>query len=110
MALVSQARSSLFARFASVSFVAKGGAKTAIDFEDGQNLFEVLTGAGAIPSDGTCAGNLACGKCKIGYVSGKVPAAEDEEKELIGDAPAGTRLACAIVLEAAADGAVFKAV
>jgi ferredoxin len=109
MSLVA-ARSHVFSRFTSISFVAKGGAKSSIDFEDGQNLFEVLTGAGAIPSDGTCAGNLACGKCKIGYVSGTVPAIEDEEKELIGDSPAGTRLACAIVLEGAADGAVFKAV
>jgi ferredoxin len=95
-----------FSRFASITFVAKGGAKKNIAFEADQNLFEVLTGAGAIPSEGTCSGNLACGKCKIGYVSGKIPAAEDEEKELLGGAAA--RLACAIVLADEADGAVFK--
>jgi ferredoxin len=98
--------SSAFRRFASITFVTKGGAKKNIDFEADQNLFEVLTGAGAIPSEGTCAGNLACGKCKIAYVSGKVPAAEDEEKELLGGSAA--RLACAIVLADEANGAVFK--
>jgi ferredoxin len=97
-----------FVRCASISWIAKGGAKQSIAFEADQNLFEVLTGAGAIPSEGTCAGNLACGKCVIGYVSGTVPAAEEEEKELLGGS--NNRLACAIVLNDDADGAVFKAV
>jgi ferredoxin len=104
MALALPLRS--FARFASITWVSKSGAKKDIAFEADQNLFEVLTGASAIPSEGTCAGNLACGKCKIGFVSGKVPAAEDEEKELLGGAAA--RLACAIVLTDDANGAVFK--
>jgi ferredoxin len=94
-----------FARFGSITWVAKGGAKSTLSFEADQNLFEVLTTAGAISSDGTCSGNLACGKCKIGVVSGNVPAAEDEEKELLGGANA--RLACAIVLSDDANGAVF---
>jgi ferredoxin len=97
-----------FFRFGSISWIAKDGAKKSIPFESDQNLFEVLTGAGAIPSEGTCAGNLACGKCVIGHVSGNVPAAEDDEKELLGGAKG--RLACAIVLADDADGAVFKAI
>jgi ferredoxin len=99
---------SSFLRFGSISWIAKGGAQKSIPFESDQNLFEVLTGAGAIPSEGTCAGNLACGKCVIGYVSGKIPPAEDEEKELLGGSSG--RLACAIVLADEADGAVFKAI
>jgi ferredoxin len=95
-----------FLRFGSIAWIAKGGAKKSIPFEADQNLFEVLTGVGAIPSEGTCAGNLACGKCVVGYVSGKIPAAEDEEKELL--AGANGRLACAIVLNDEADGAVLK--
>jgi ferredoxin len=95
-----------FSRLASITFVAKSGAKKDIAFEADQNLFEVLTGAGAIPSEGTCSGNLACGKCKISYVSGKITPAEDEEKELLAGEPA--RLACAIVLADEANGAVFK--
>jgi len=106
MALASPLRA--FARFGSITWVAKSGAKTNIPFEADQNLFEVLTGAGAISADGTCSGNVACGKCRIGYDSGNVPAAEDEEKELLGGANA--RLACAIVFGDDANGAVFKGI
>jgi ferredoxin len=102
------ARACSFGRFGSITWVAKGGAKSTLSFETDQNLFEVLTSAGAISSEGTCSGNLACGKCKIGVVSGTLSAAEDEEKELLGGANA--RLACAIVLSDAANGAVFKAI
>jgi ferredoxin len=93
-------------RFASITWVAKSGSKKEIGFEADQHFFEGLTGAGAIPSEGTCSGNLACGKCKIGVVSGKIPAEEDEEKELLGGDTG--RLACAIVLADSANGAVFK--
>jgi ferredoxin len=106
MALAVPIRS--FARFGSITWVTKGGEKSTLQFETDQNLFEVLTTGGVISSDGTCSGNLACGKCQIGYVSGKVAPPEDEEKELLGGANA--RLACAIVLGDAANGAVFKAV
>lgn len=96
-----------FTRFGSITGITKGGDKKTLSFDDDQNLFEVLTGAGVIPSEGTCAGNLACGKCKIKVVSGNVPAAEDEEKELLEGAE-GARLACAIVLNGDCDGAVFQ--
>jgi ferredoxin len=86
--------------------MAKSSAKLTLSFETDQNLFEVLTTAGAISSDGTCSGNLACGKCKIGVVSGKVPVAEEEEKELLSGA--NDRLACDIVLSDDANGAVFS--
>ena len=94
-------------RFASITAV-KGGAKKTIQFEDDANLFQVLVEAGCMSSEGTCQGNLACGKCKVKLVSGNVPAPEDEEKEFLEEAPAGTRLACAITLSGDCDGAVFE--
>ena len=93
-------------RFGSITAI-KGGAKKVLTFDDEQNLFEVLTNAGCIPKDRTCMGNMACGKCKVKVVSGKVPKMEEEENDLLEDAPKGTRLACAVSLTAESDGAVF---
>jgi ferredoxin len=95
-----------FLRFGSVSWVPKSGAQQSIPFENDQNLFEVLTKSEAISKTGTCHGHLAWGKCVVGYVSGKVAPAGNEEKDLLGDRSG--RLACAIVLGDDADGAVFK--
>ena len=106
MALVSTVS---FSRFGSIVGITKGGEKKTLSFEDDQNLFEVLSGADIISKDGTCMGNMACGKCRVKVVSGNVPAAEDEEKEVLGDAAAGARLACAITLNGDAEGAVFQA-
>ncbi|KAK8890092.1 hypothetical protein M9Y10_034851, partial [Tritrichomonas musculus] len=97
-----------FARFGSIVGIAKGGEKKTVEYEDDQNLFEVLTGAGIMDASGTCNGNVACGKCRVKVVSGTVPEAEDDEKELLDGAPAGARLACAIVLGGDANGAVFQ--
>ena len=94
-------------RFASITAV-KGGAKKVIEFEDDANLFNVLVDAGCLSADGTCQGNLACGKCKVKVASGKVPAVTEEEEEFLEGAPAGTRLACAIVLNGDCDGAVIE--
>ncbi|OHS98990.1 Ferredoxin [Tritrichomonas foetus] len=98
-----------FRRFGSIVGITKGGEKKTIEFEDDQNLFELLTGAGVISPEGTCNGNVACGKCLVKVVSGNVAAAEDEEKELLDGAPAGARLACAISLDSGANGATFQA-
>ena len=97
-----------FSRFGTITGISKSGTKKTIEFEDDQNLFEVLTSAGCLSSEGTCSGNLACGKCRIKVVSGNVPAAEDEEKDLLEDAEPGTRLACAISLNSGCDGATFQ--
>ena len=97
-----------FARFGSIVGITKGGEKKTISFEDDQNLFEVLTGAEVLSNEGPSMGNMACGKCKIKVVSGNVPAAEDEEKEVLGDNKT-SRLACAITLNGDAEGAVFQA-
>lgn len=97
-----------FARFNSIVGIAKGGNEKTIQYEDDQNLFEVLTGAGILDPAGTCNGNIACGKCKVKVVSGTVPEAEDDEKDLLDGAPAGARLACAIVLNADSNGSVFQ--
>ena len=95
-----------FLRFGSVVGITKGGEKKTLTYEDDQNLFEVLTNGGIISKAGTCMGNMSCGKCKIKVVSGKVPAPEDEEKELVGNS---ARLACAITCDAGINGAVFQA-
>ena len=95
-----------FVRFGSVVGITKGGEKKTLSFEDDQNLFEVLTNGGIISKSGTCMGNMSCGKCKVKVVSGKVPAPEDEEKELAG---ANARLACAITCDSGINGAVFQA-
>lgn len=99
-----------FARFGSIVGITKGGEKKTVEYEDDQNLFEVLTGAGILDAAGTCNGNVACGKCKVKVVSGTVPEAEDDEKDLLDGAPAGARLACAIVLGGDANGAVFQVI
>jgi ferredoxin len=103
-------RISPFARFGSITFVAKDGAKKALSFDNGQPLYEIVTAADIIDGSATCGGNLMCGKCKVSYVSGKIAPPGDDEKDLIDGFPAGTRQACAIALDAAADGAVFKAI
>lgn len=96
-----------FTRFGSITAISKAGASQSLEFEDDQNLFEVITGAGVMAAEGTCSGNLACGKCKV-KVTGSVPEAEDEEKELLDGAAAGTRLACAIVLNGDCNGATVQ--
>lgn len=105
---LSFARTHNFVRFASLTGITPSGEKKTLEFEDEQNLFEVLTEAGVIPKDGTCMGNMACGKCKIKVVSGNIPEPEDEEKDLLEDAEAGVRLACAISLTGDCDGAVIQ--
>lgn len=95
-------------RFASITGITKDGEKKVLEFEDDQNLFELLTEAGVVSSEGTCMGNMACGKCKIKVVSGNIPAPEEEEQDLLEDAPEGMRLCCAITLNGDCDGAVIQ--
>lgn len=97
-----------FSRSHSIVGIAKNGDKKTIEYEDDQNLFEVLTGAGVLDAAGTCNGNIACGKCQVKVVSGSVPDAEDDEKDLLESSPAGARLACAIVLGENSNGSVFQ--
>lgn len=94
-------------RFGSLTAIVKG-AKQVIQFDDDANLFDVLQNVGAMSAEGTCGGGVACGKCKIKVVSGNFPAIEEEEADLIEDAPKGTRLACAIALNGDCDGAQFE--
>ena len=98
---------SVSSRFGSITAI-KGGAKKVLEFEDDANLFAVLTEAGCMNKEGTCQGNMACGKCKVKLVSGKVAAPEEEEQEFLEGAPKGTRLACAITLSEENNGAVFE--
>lgn len=104
--IAASAHSQSFVRFGSITGITKSGEKKTLSYEDDQSLFEVLTKGGIISKAGTCMGNQSCGKCKVKVVSGKVPAPEDEEKELAGP---GARLACAITCDAGMNGAVFQA-
>ena len=97
-----------FARYSSIVGIAKTGDEKTIQYEEDQNLFEVLTGAGILDPTGTCNGNIACGKCKVKVISGSVPEAEDDEKDLLDGVSAGVRLACAISLGENSNGSVFK--
>ena len=97
-----------FLRFGSLVGISKTGVKKTINFEDDSNLFQVLVEGGVTQKEGTCMGNLACGKCLIKVVGGKIPTMEDEEKDLLEDAPAGSRLACAIVLNGECEGATIQ--
>ena len=99
-----------FSRCGSLTTITAAGEKKVLAFGDDQNLFEVLTSGGIMKASGTCMGNMACGKCQVKLVSGNVAAIEDEEKEMLGDAPPEVRLACAITLTSEADGAVFEVI
>ena len=99
-----------FSRCGSLTTITAAGEKKVLAFGEDQNLFEVLTSGGIMKASGTCMGNMACGKCQVKIVQGNVAAMEDEEKEMLGDAPPEVRLACAITLTNEADGAVFQVI
>jgi ferredoxin len=108
--MLARSRSPCFSRLGSITFIGKDGAKQALKFDSGQVLYELVTAANIVDGSATCGGNLMCGRCKVVYVSGKIPPPGDDEKDLIDGFPAGTRQACAITLDDSADGAVFKAI
>ncbi len=62
------------------------------EVDTGTDLMEVLRREN-VPLDFPCGGNHSCGKCKV-MVDGEVSAMTDKERQLLGDVPAGTRLAC----------------
>jgi ferredoxin len=79
-----------------------------IAYMDGDDLFSLLTGHGLMPRKGTCLGNTQCARCAVHITKGpKVPQSK-AERILLGDAPEGTHLACAVVLTKEFDGAVLK--
>ena len=107
---VSHINSSSFLRFGSIVGIAKDGSKKTVEFADDANLFQVLVGAGVLSKTGTCMGNKACGKCLVKHVSGKAPEIDEDEKDLLEEAPKGARIACAITLSGENNGAVFQAI
>ncbi|OHT17036.1 hypothetical protein TRFO_12742 [Tritrichomonas foetus] len=98
-----------FSRFGSIVGISRKGEKQTIEYEDEQNLFAVLTNSGILSSDGTCGGNLACGRCRVDIISGKVGDADEEEKEMLEGAPETARLACAVTLDSGSNDSTFQA-
>lgn len=95
-------------RFSSIFCHTKDGDKKELAYYEDETLFDVLTKADLMSSNGTCMGGQACGKCKIKVIGGNVPKPEEEEIEMLGDAPSDIRLACAIPLGEQENGATFQ--
>ncbi len=71
-----------------------------IQCEPGKDLLQLLLESG-IFVDNPCNGKGSCGKCKVRFLQGKLPAISDTEKQLLKkeEIAAGVRLACLIVPE-----------
>lgn len=108
MLSISRCATSNLIRQLTITFTTNSGETKELAYDEDQNLFEVLTEAGFMKKQGTCMGNVACGKCQVKHVGGTVTEADDDEKDLLGDAPSNIRIACAIALDAGADKAQFQ--
>lgn len=71
----------------------RAGGKTGVcEVDTGTTLMEVLRREN-VPLDFPCGGNHSCGKCRV-VVDGGVDPLTEKERQLLGDAPVGIRLAC----------------
>lgn len=87
------------------------GKKVAVEFKDGQRLFDAVEGTEAEIIRGGCDGNVACGGCSVVLPQGVYKAAADEEAEVlegIEDLPKNARLACVLHLDSSFDGIELK--
>ncbi len=94
-----------------VTFVTPQGEKIAAEGKAGTRLLE-LGQARGMPLEGTCEGQMACSTCHVVIDPdwfGKLPAAVDDEEDML-DLAAGvtrtSRLSCQIELSEAIDGLV----
>lgn len=94
-----------------VTFVTPQGDKIAAQGDPGTRLLE-LGQAKGMPLEGTCEGQMACSTCHVVIAPdwfGKLPAATDDEEDML-DLAAGvtrtSRLSCQIELSDAIDGLV----
>ncbi len=94
-----------------VTFVTPQGEKIAAEGDVGTRLLE-LGQARGMPLEGTCEGQMACSTCHVVIDPdwfGKLPAAIDDEEDML-DLAAGvtrtSRLSCQIELTDAIDGLV----
>jgi len=92
-----------------VTFVTARDEKIEADAFEGQRLLELGQAAG-MPLEGTCEGQMACSTCHVVVAPdwfGKLPAASDDEEDML-DLAAGvtrtSRLACQITLTTELDG------
>lgn len=81
--------------------------------DTGQPLMETLREAGWV--EAVCGGGAACGTCAVRIATPwaeRLPAADDGERQLLeglgGDAAAGGRLSCQIILDETLDGMVLE--
>lgn len=95
--------SEVAAEAAVVTFLT-GDQRIEVDAKDGESLMEIATHNDVPGITGDCGGGCACGTCQIA-VAGEWRAAAGEASEMEmamleaeGDAPAGARLACQVVM------------
>ena len=92
-----------------VTFVTAQNDKVVAEAAEGQRLLELAQNAG-MPLEGTCEGQMACSTCHVIVAPdwfGKLPAAADDEEDML-DLAAGvtrtSRLSCQILLTPDLDG------
>ena len=92
-----------------VTFVTAQNDKVVVEAAEGQRLLELAQNAG-MPLEGTCEGQMACSTCHVIVAPdwfGKLPAAADDEEDML-DLAAGvtrtSRLSCQILLTPDLDG------
>lgn len=96
-----------------VRFVAADGSVREAAGVAGVRLLDVAQADGQ-PLEGTCDGDLACATCHVMVAAedvARLPAAAEEEEDLLDLVPAATRtsrLACQIRLTAALDGLTVR--
>ncbi len=96
-----------------VRFVGIDGEIADAEGVDGARLLDVAQSAGQ-PLEGTCDGDLACATCHVVVAAedvARLPAASEEEEDLLDLVPAATRtsrLACQIRLTATLDGLTVR--
>ncbi|KAJ3446533.1 ferredoxin/adrenodoxin [Anaeramoeba flamelloides] len=101
-------------RFLEVFVHDKEGNKHAIEFEEGDTLFEAVENAGHSFIPGSCNGGIACGECVVFVPEGQmenVSELEEDEKdcmEATGTSHPSARLACGLILDEDSEGIEFK--
>ncbi len=94
-----------------ITFITTAGAEIRAEIPLGLSLMRGAIEAGIDEIRAECGGVASCGTCKIileGAHQGKVPTASAIEGSMLEDDPAGYRLSCQIVVDAAMDGLVVR--
>ncbi|EAY01638.1 Ferredoxin 4 [Trichomonas vaginalis G3] len=98
-------------RFFKLTVVTKAGEKVPINFNDGQTLFDAVSGTKAEGLQGKCGGSQVCGECHCKIPQNLYVVPDDDEKELLAsgqDVTPTSRLACNLALNSKFDGATIE--